>query len=62
MCVVCLAQGMQRNPGMKTIEGDLHHAIFKAGGISAENADEFNKVSPQHPVPEVRTVLLLPPQ
>jgi hypothetical protein len=35
---------MQRNPGCKTIEGDLHTALVTAGGISADNADDFAKV------------------
>jgi len=30
---------------MKTLEGDYHAAICKAGGISGDNADDFNKVS-----------------
>ena len=38
------AQGFQRNPDTKTLESDYHAAICKAGGISAENADDFNKV------------------
>uniref|UniRef100_A0A0D6QW55 Pseudouridine synthase I TruA alpha/beta domain-containing protein n=2 Tax=Araucaria cunninghamii TaxID=56994 RepID=A0A0D6QW55_ARACU len=29
-------QGMQRNPGAKTIEGDLEEALFKAGAISQD--------------------------
>lgn len=33
-------QGMQRNPGAKTIEEDLFGAIHRAGGISEANADE----------------------
>lgn len=39
-------QGMQRNPGCKTIEEDLFKAIAAAGGISEANADEkgFSKV------------------
>ena len=32
---------------MKTLEGDYHAAICKAGSISADNADDFNKVSPE---------------
>lgn len=32
--------GMQRNPGVKTIEEDLFRAIHAAGGISDTNADE----------------------
>ena len=37
-------QGMQRNPGAKTIEDDLEKAIVNAGGIAASNAGDFNKV------------------
>jgi tRNA pseudouridine38-40 synthase len=37
-------QGMQRNPGAKTIEDDLETAIVKAGGIAESNAGDFNKV------------------
>ena len=38
------AQGMQRNPGYPSIEGELEKAICKAGGISEANADSFTKV------------------
>jgi len=40
-------QGMQRNPGAKTIEDDLFNAIHRAGGISEANADErgYTKVN-----------------
>ena len=37
-------QGMQRNPGAKTIEDDLEKAIVNAGGIATSNAGNFNKV------------------
>ena len=37
-------QGMQRNPGAKTIEDDLEKAIVNAGGIATSNAGDFNKV------------------
>jgi tRNA pseudouridine38-40 synthase len=39
-------QGMQRNPGARTIEDDLFKAITEAGGISEANSDEegFKKV------------------
>ena len=37
-------QGMQRNPGAKTIEDDLESAIVKAGGIADSNAGDFIKV------------------
>ncbi|XP_057862544.2 tRNA pseudouridine synthase 1 isoform X1 [Cryptomeria japonica] len=30
-------QGMQKNPGAKTIEGDLEEALFKAGAISEDH-------------------------
>ena len=36
--------GMQRNPGVRTIEGELEAAIAKAGGISEANAGDFSKV------------------
>ena len=40
-------QGMQRNPGCKTIEDDLFRGITAAGGISEANSDDkgFSKVS-----------------
>ena len=43
---LCLTatQGMQRNPGYPSIEGELEKAICKAGGISEANADSFTKV------------------
>lgn len=34
-------QGMQRNPGAKTIEDDLFQAMHAAGGISDANADDM---------------------
>ena len=37
--------GMQRNPGVVTIEGELEAAIVKAGGISDANAGDFGKVA-----------------
>lgn len=36
--------GMQRNPGVQTIEGELEAAITRAGGISDANAGDFSKV------------------
>ncbi|OUS45186.1 tRNA pseudouridylate synthase [Ostreococcus tauri] len=36
--------GMQRNPGVRTIEGELEGAIARAGGISDANAGDFSKV------------------
>lgn len=33
-------QGMQRNPGAKTIEDELFRALHAAGAISDANADE----------------------
>ncbi len=41
---MCL-QGMQRNPGYPSIEGELEKAICKAGGISEANAESFTKVN-----------------
>ncbi|KAF9974871.1 tRNA pseudouridine synthase 1 [Actinomortierella ambigua] len=38
-------QGMQVNPGAKTIEGDLFKAMCKAGAVSEDNADDIKKVS-----------------
>lgn len=37
-------QGMQRNPGAKTIEGDLEEALFKAGAISQDQYGDPRKV------------------
>lgn len=39
-------QGMQRNPGCKTIEDDLFEALHKSGAISDANADDtgFQKI------------------
>lgn len=37
-------QGMQRNPGAKTIEGDLEEALFKAGAISPDMYGDPRKV------------------
>ncbi|RKP23655.1 pseudouridine synthase, partial [Syncephalis pseudoplumigaleata] len=37
-------QGMQVNPGAKTIEGDLFQAMVAAGAISRDNADDPKKV------------------
>ena len=36
--------GMQRNPGVRTVEGELEAAIARAGGISEANAGDFGKV------------------
>jgi hypothetical protein len=58
-------QGMQRNPGAKTIEQDLFQAICAAGGIAEHNADDqgFQKArlspaagarQPPRPAPAVR--------
>lgn len=38
-------RGMQHNPGSKTIEGELMHAMVKAGAVSEENSDAFEKVN-----------------
>jgi hypothetical protein len=51
---------MQRNPGCKTIEGDLHTALVKAGGIAAENSDDFAKVGRILSRSEVDSRLILP--
>lgn len=37
-------QGMQKNPGAKTIEGDLEEALFKAGAISEDQYGDPRKV------------------
>uniref|UniRef100_A0A7S0WG01 Pseudouridine synthase I TruA alpha/beta domain-containing protein n=1 Tax=Pyramimonas obovata TaxID=1411642 RepID=A0A7S0WG01_9CHLO len=37
-------QGMQRSPGVRSIEEELGKAMVKAGGISECNADDFKKV------------------
>ncbi|XP_063901602.1 pseudouridylate synthase 1 homolog isoform X2 [Zophobas morio] len=37
--------GMQRNPGVETIESKLHEALVKAGAISPWNADSLSKIS-----------------
>ena len=36
--------GMQRNPGVKSIEGDLIVALWKAGAITEECRDRLDKV------------------
>lgn len=33
-----------RNPGAKTIEGDLFKAMVEAGAVSKDNADDIKKV------------------
>ena len=38
-------QGMQYNPGQKTIEAELMEVMTKAGAVSAANAGQFSKVS-----------------
>ncbi|KAI9269058.1 pseudouridine synthase [Phascolomyces articulosus] len=38
-------QGMQLNPGAKTIEDDIFQALCKAGAISKANSDDPKKVS-----------------
>jgi tRNA pseudouridine38-40 synthase len=40
-------QGMQRNPGAKTIEDELERAFHAAGGISNENMGDFSKARKQ---------------
>jgi hypothetical protein len=37
-------QGMQRNPGCRTIESELEGALVKAGAVSQQNAGSFSKV------------------
>lgn len=37
-------QGMQVNPGAKTIEGDLFNALVRVGAVSEDNADDPKKV------------------
>ncbi|KAI9594963.1 pseudouridine synthase [Syncephalis fuscata] len=37
-------QGMQVNPGAKTIEGDLFRAMIEAGAVSRDNADDHKKI------------------
>ena len=37
-------QGMQRNPGAKTIEDALERAFHAAGGVSDDNTGDFTKV------------------
>lgn len=39
-----LSQGMQRNPGARTIESELESALAAAGAISEQNAGSFQKV------------------
>ena len=39
--------GLQVNPGVKTIEGDIFDAFCRAGAVSAENAVNPNKVGLQ---------------
>ena len=39
----CL-QGMQHNPGVRTIEGELCKAMCKAGCITPQNAKDPTKV------------------
>ncbi len=39
-----IAQGMQHNPGVPTIESELMGALSKAGAISPANAGKFVKV------------------
>ena len=36
--------GMQRNPGVRTIEGELEGAIARAGGISDANAGDLSLI------------------
>jgi hypothetical protein len=43
--------GMQRNPGVVSIEDVLEQAIFEAGGISEDNRGDFSKVAVLYPPP-----------
>jgi tRNA pseudouridine38-40 synthase len=36
--------GMQRNPGVWSVEDELEKAISAAGGISADNKGDFSKI------------------
>ena len=45
LILICIAQGMQMNPGVRTIEGVLEAAIHSAGGISKDNAGDPAKVN-----------------
>ena len=38
-----VTQGMQFNPGQKTLESELEAALVKAGGISTDNAGTPSK-------------------
>ncbi|KAJ1963666.1 tRNA pseudouridine synthase 1 [Dimargaris xerosporica] len=38
-------QGMQVNPGSKTIEGDLYQALVAAGAVSQDNVNDVKKVN-----------------
>jgi hypothetical protein len=40
-------QGMQRNPGARTVEDELERAFHAAGGISEDNMGSFVKARPQ---------------
>ena len=53
-------QGMQINPGVKTIEDDLERAIHAAGGISDDNAHNFGKVSCPSCAPLPRAAWIFP--
>ena len=49
-------QGMQRNPGARTIEDELERAFYAAGGISDENMGDFSKARrTQRPPPGRRS-------
>lgn len=43
LCAAPRFQGMQRNPGARTIEGELEGALVKARAISDANAGSFQK-------------------
>ena len=55
----CAPQGMQYNPGARTIEGELEAAMVRAGAISKDNAGDFTKVAcPASPAHVARMHLL----
>ena len=40
----CFLQGFQYNPHLKTVEGEIAHAVGKAGGISENDRGCLAKV------------------
>jgi hypothetical protein len=45
-CSLLSVQGMQRNPGMKTIEAELESSLCRAGAIAPQDSGSFTKVTP----------------